>query len=114
MNPSENGGKSYESVREEPVNPSENNAGTYESVRNKTVQPPVNPSVNGYECVRGRLLIRPDIPVNPSEENYKSVRKRHPTLLAARQLRHGLLYTLCTPCCYTLKSKLKLRQIYSF
>ena len=86
------------------MNPSGYAAETYESVRNKTVQPPVNPSVNGYECVRSRLLIRPNTPVNPSEENYKSVRKRHPTILAPRQLRHGLLYTLFTPCCYTLKN----------
>lgn len=104
MNPSGNGGKSYESVREEPVNTSENNAGTYESVRNKTVQPPVNPSVNGYECVRMRLWMCPNTPVNPSGKNYRSVRKHRPTLLDVRQLRHGLLYTLSTLCCNTHKN----------
>lgn len=103
MNPSENKVQSYESVREEPVNPSGYTAETYESVRNKTVQPPVNPSVNGYECVRGRLLIRPDTPVNLSEKNYINVRKHHPTLLAVNKLRNGLLYTPFTLCLYILK-----------
>lgn len=115
MNPSENKVQSYESVRKEPVNPSGYAAETYESVRNKTVQPPVYPSWNGYESVRRRLLIRPDIPVNPSEKNYINVQNRHPTLLFINKLRNGLLYTPFTLCFYTQKKiNYKLRQIYSF
>lgn len=53
-----------------PVNRSEYAAESYVSVRNKTMQPPVYPSGNNYECVRGRLLIRPNMPMNPSEKNY--------------------------------------------
>ena len=63
----------------------------------------MNPSVNGYECVRGRLLIRPDTPVNLSEKNYINVQKHHPTLLAVNKLRNGLLYTPFTLCLYILK-----------